>query len=126
MFASRLATFLSLSDSPDASLAPAKNGSSTSLIEQTILLAAQSWTGKDKAQHFFASAAFAAAGTAYGEHQNWSDARSRSFGLLFSIGIGAGKELYDSRQGGTGWSWKDFAWDVAGAMAGYGVYQAVN
>ncbi|WP_049601905.1 YfiM family lipoprotein, partial [Yersinia nurmii] len=66
-------------------------------------MANDSWTGKDKAQHFFASAAFAAAGTAYGEHQNWSDARSRSFGLLFSIGIGAGKELYDSRQGGTGW-----------------------
>ncbi|AJJ12350.1 hypothetical protein CH64_3478 [Yersinia rohdei] len=89
-------------------------------------MANDSWTGKDKAQHFFASAALAAAGTAYGEHQNWSDAKSRNFGLLLSIGIGAGKELYDSRQNGTGWSWKDFAWDVAGAVTGYSVYQAIN
>ncbi|MCW6569550.1 YfiM family lipoprotein [Yersinia ruckeri] len=85
-----------------------------------------SWTGKDKAQHFFASAVFAAAGTAYGDHQNWSDTRSRSFGLLFSIGIGAGKEFYDSRESGSGWSWKDFAWDVAGAITGYGIFQAAN
>ena len=89
-------------------------------------MANDSWTGKDKAQHFLASAALAAAGTAYGEHQNWSDAKCRNFGLLFSIGIGAGKELYDSRQGGSGWSWKDFAWDVAGAITGYSLYQTVN
>ncbi|MCE9941503.1 hypothetical protein LZ672_23980, partial [Serratia liquefaciens] len=44
-------------------------------------LANDSWTGKDKAQHFVASAAFAAAGAAYGDHQNWNEARSRSFGL---------------------------------------------
>ena len=30
-----------------------------------------SWTGKDKTQHFFVSAVLAAAGTAYGERQNW-------------------------------------------------------
>ncbi|MCB5315404.1 YfiM family lipoprotein [Yersinia intermedia] len=89
-------------------------------------MANDSWTGKDKAQHFLASAALAAAGTAYGENQNWSDAKSRNFGLLFSIGIGASKELYDSRQDGTGWSWKDFAWDVAGAITGYSLYQTVN
>ncbi len=85
-----------------------------------------SWTGKDKAEHFAASAILAAAGTAYGEHEGWNDARSRSFGLLFSIGLGAGKELYDSREAGTGWSWKDFAWDIAGAAAGYGAYQAIH
>lgn len=89
-------------------------------------LANDSWTGKDKAQHFIASAAFAAAGTAYGEHQDWSEARSRSIGLMFSIGLGAAKELYDSREGGTGWSWKDFAWDVAGAVTGYSLYHATR
>lgn len=89
-------------------------------------VANDSWTGKDKAQHFFASAALAVAGTAYGEHQNWSDAKSRNFGLLFSIGIGAGKEWYDSRQAGTGWSWKDFTWDIAGAITGYSLYRAAN
>ncbi|TFZ50119.1 YfiM family lipoprotein [Serratia proteamaculans] len=85
-----------------------------------------SWTGKDKAQHFVSSAAFAAAGAAYGDHQNWSEARSRSFGLMFSIGLGAAKELYDSREGGTGWSWKDFAWDVAGAATGYSLYHVTR
>lgn len=57
------------------------------------------WTGKDKVQHFIASAATAAAGSAYGTHQNWNEARCRSFGLAFSTGIGAAKELYDSRAG---------------------------
>ncbi|CAI1041420.1 YfiM family lipoprotein [Serratia entomophila] len=89
-------------------------------------LANDSWTGKDKAQHFVASAAFAAAGAAYGDRQNWNEARSRSFGLAFSVGLGAAKELYDSREGGTGWSWKDFAWDVAGAAAGYSLYHATR
>ncbi|CAI1035939.1 YfiM family lipoprotein [Serratia entomophila] len=89
-------------------------------------LANDSWTGKDKAQHFVASAAFAAAGAAYGDRQNWHEARGRSFGLAFSVGLGAAKELYDSREGGTGWSWKDFAWDVAGAAAGYSLYHATR
>jgi putative lipoprotein len=80
------------------------------------------WTGKDKAQHFVASAVLAAGGAAYGDHQNWSEAQSRNFGLLFSIGLGGAKELYDSREGGTGWSWKDFIWDVAGAATGYSLY----
>ncbi|MBF1996308.1 YfiM family lipoprotein [Serratia symbiotica] len=84
------------------------------------------WTGKDKVQHFIASAAMAAAGSAYGTHQNWNEARCRSFGLAFSIGIGAAKELYDSRAGGTGWSWKDFAWDVSGAAAGHSLYHATR
>ncbi|BFO11507.1 YfiM family lipoprotein [Serratia rubidaea] len=89
-------------------------------------LANDSWTGKDKAQHFIGSAALAAAGSAYGDHQNWSEPHSRTFGLMFAISIGAAKELYDSREGGTGWSWKDFAWDVAGAAAGYSLYHAAR
>lgn len=84
------------------------------------------WTGKDKTEHFVGSAILAAAGTAYGEHQGWNDAQSRSFGLLFSVGLGAGKELYDSRKAGSGWSWKDFTWDVVGAAAGYSAYQAIH
>ena len=80
------------------------------------------WTGKDKAEHFVGSAVLAAAGTAYGDHQGWNEARSRSFGLLFSVGLGATKALYDSREGGSGWSWKDFAWDIAGAATGYSAY----
>nr|WP_181400312.1 hypothetical protein [Klebsiella pneumoniae] len=27
---------------------------------------------------------------------------------------------------GSGWSWKDFAWDVAGATTGYAVWQLAH
>lgn len=80
------------------------------------------WMGKDKAQHFISSAFLSAAGNAYGEKQNWREEHSGSFGVLFAIDIGAAKELYDSREGGTGWSWKDFSWDIAGAATGYALW----
>lgn len=85
-----------------------------------------SWTGKDKAEHFAASAVLAAAGTAYAHNQGRNEAQSRSFGLMFSVGLGAGKELYDSREAGSGWSWKDFSWDIAGAATGYSAYQLIH
>ncbi|EMH7247232.1 hypothetical protein ACQUPK_005704, partial [Escherichia coli] len=49
--------------------------------------------------------------------------RSAMFGLMFSVSLGASKELWDSRPEGSGWSWKDLAWDVAGASTGYTVWQ---
>ena len=85
-----------------------------------------SWAGKDKAEHFAASAVLAAAGTAYANNQGRNEAQSRSFGLLFSVGLGAGKEFYDSREAGSGWSWKDFSWDIAGAATGYSAYQLIH
>lgn len=86
-------------------------------------LAQDQWSGQDKAQHFMASAILAAAGNEYGQHQGWSNSRSASFGLLFSVGLGASKELWDSRPEGSGWSWKDFSWDIAGAATGYTLWQ---
>lgn len=82
-------------------------------------MANDSWTGKDKAEHFVSSAVLSAAGSAYGDKQHLSEGRSASFGLMFALSLGAAKELYDSREGGSGWSWKDFSWDVAGAATGY-------
>ncbi|WP_265498070.1 YfiM family lipoprotein [Providencia rustigianii] len=81
------------------------------------------WKGKDKAQHFAFSAAMAAAGNAYADRQNMSHQQAAQFGILFSISLGTVKELYDSRAAGTGWSWHDFTYDVAGAVAGYTLYQ---
>ncbi|MEL4015299.1 YfiM family lipoprotein [Dryocola clanedunensis] len=86
-------------------------------------LAQDQWSGQDKAQHFMASAILAAAGNEYGQHQGWSNSSSASFGLLFSVGLGASKELWDSRPEGSGWSWKDFTWDIAGAATGYTIWQ---
>lgn len=89
-------------------------------------MAQDQWHGQDKAQHFIASAILSAAGNEYGHHQNWSDSRSANFGFLFSVSLGATKELWDSREAGTGWSWKDFTWDVAGAATGYAIWQLAN
>ncbi|MBK4716614.1 MULTISPECIES: YfiM family lipoprotein [Tenebrionibacter/Tenebrionicola group] len=90
----------------------------------TALHTAQdSWSGQDKAQHFIASAIFSAAGNEYGQRHGMSRDRSAGFGFIFSISAGAGKEWWDSRPGGTGWSWKDFIWDIAGASTGYAIWQ---
>ncbi|PKH21934.1 hypothetical protein CIG19_15465 [Enterobacterales bacterium CwR94] len=80
------------------------------------------WTGKDKAQHFIGSAIITAAAIEYGDKQHWRTRDSNAFGLMFSLSLGAGKELYDSRPTGSGWSWKDFAWDVAGAATGFALW----
>lgn len=89
-------------------------------------LAQDSWTGRDKAQHFVGSALLAVAGSAIAEHQSASPARSRNIGFGLAITFGALKEAWDSRPNGTGWSWKDFTWDVAGAAAGYSLYALSN
>lgn len=76
-------------------------------------MANDSWSGQDKAQHFLASAMLSAAGNEYAQHQGYSRDCSAAIGLMFSVSLGASKELWDSRPAGSGWSWKDFAWDVA-------------
>ena len=79
-------------------------------------MAEDRWTGRDKAEHVVAS------GSEYGHRQHLSGRQSRSVNILFSLSPGAGKELYDSRPNGSGWSWKDFAWDAAGAASGIALW----
>ncbi len=86
-------------------------------------MANDSWSGQDKAQHFIGSAMLSAAGNEYFQHQGVNRDRSAALGVMFSLSLGASKELWDSRPAGSGWSWKDFAWDVAGATTGYTVWQ---
>lgn len=102
-------------------------------ILPTILLLAgcthtahDQWSGQDKAQHFIASAALAAMGNEVAFHQGASSTRSANIGFLFSVSLGATKELWDSRPAGTGWSWKDFTWDIAGAATGYSLWRLAN
>jgi len=84
------------------------------------------WSGQDKAQHFIASAILTAAGSEVATRQGNSAVRSANIGFLFSVSLGATKELWDSRPAGTGWSWKDFAWDVAGAATGYSLWRLAD
>ena len=81
-------------------------------------MAEDQWTGRDKAEHFVASAVLATAGCEYGQRQHHSDRQSQTVSLT----PGAGKEWYDSRPNGSGWSWKDFAWDAAGAASGIALW----
>jgi len=89
-------------------------------------MANDAWSGQDKAQHFIASAMLAAAGNEYAQHQGINRDRSAAIGFMFSVSLGASKELWDSRPAGSGWSWKDFAWDVAGATTGYTLWQLAH
>ncbi len=86
-------------------------------------MANDSWSGQDKAQHFLGSAMLSAAGNEYAQHQGISRDRSAVYGVMFSVSLGATKEGGDSRPAGSGWSWKDFVWDVAGATTGFAVWQ---
>lgn len=85
-------------------------------------VAQDKWTGRDKAEHFFSSAALAAAGSEISQHQHQGRGQNLRFGFLFSLSFGVGKELYDSRSAGSGWSWKDLSWDVAGAATGLALW----
>lgn len=85
-------------------------------------MANDSWSGQDKAQHFIASAMLSAAGNEYSQHQGMSRDRSAMFGLMFSVSLGASKSFGIAALR-SGWSWKDFAWDIAGASTGYTVWQ---
>lgn len=84
-------------------------------------MANDSWSGQDKAQHFLASAMLSAAGNEYAQHRGYSRDRSAAIGLMFSVGLGASKNCGIAAR--SGWSWKDFARDVAGATTGYAVWQ---
>ncbi|VFT68014.1 lipoprotein [Escherichia coli] len=88
-------------------------------------MANDSWSGQDKAQHFIASAMLSAAGNEYAQHQGMSRDRSATFGLMFSVGWARQKNFGIAARG-SGWSWKDFTWDVAGATTGYTVWQLAH
>ena len=72
---------------------------------------------EDKALHFGVSAGLGAAGYALSSlivEPRWQRAAA---GAGLALAAGAGKELYDLGGAGDA-SWKDFTWDVAGAIAG--------
>jgi len=95
------------------------------LSAKTAAAAGDDWLGRDKFLHFGVSAAIA--GTSYAVsslvfEERWQRAVS---GGSVALAAGAGKELYDLSGAGDA-SWKDFAWDVAGAAVGVGVALAID
>lgn len=87
---------------------------------QDLTIETDDWFGRDKMLHFGTSAAIAAGGTWVGTRLFESDAGAAGFGLVLSLGAGGLKEWSDSRGGGDP-SWRDMAWNVAGAVVGAGV-----
>lgn len=79
------------------------------------------WISRDKAFHFDVSAGVAAVGYA-GSAAYLVDARWKALALGggAAIALGAAKEGWDALGYGDP-SWKDFAWDVVGAVAGLAI-----
>src|SRR5579859_3220699 len=89
---------------------------------------ADPWISRDKAFHFDVSAGIAAAG--YGVSAAWIvDARWKALAIGGGVALaaGAGKEILDATGllGGDP-SWKDFAWDAIGTVAGLAIAWGVD
>jgi len=77
------------------------------------------WFAKDKIQHFAVSAVFAGGSTLIANrHFDFNEDKSMTFGISFSISLGAAKEVADAKFPEETSSVKDFIWDIAGAAAG--------
>ena len=73
------------------------------------------WLGEDKLRHFGLS--FAAGSFAYGAGRVLLEADAAlGVSAAAAVAAGVGKEWLDVRRGRP-WSWKDLAWDAAGAAA---------
>jgi putative lipoprotein len=78
---------------------------------------ADPWFGPDKLEHFEAAGVLAAGGYAGASlaTDDWRLRATAGFGL--GVAAGAAKELWDLDGHGDP-SWRDFTWDVVGAVAG--------
>lgn len=79
-------------------------------VTPVVATVKDSWTGPDKVKHFGVSVALGIAAT------NLTTNKTTAFAL--SVAPGLAKELYDSRQPGNKFSYKDLAWDAIGAYVG--------
>lgn len=83
-----------------------------SLLFTTCSAKADEWTGPDKQEHFGGSAVVGMLLKA--KFDKLSTAQAVGIALI----PGVAKELYDSRKGGSGFSYKDMVYNAAGAYVG--------
>lgn len=77
------------------------------------------WLGKDKFLHFGYSAFFSGASSiALNRHFDYDRNDAIVIGVSVTVSLGAAKELIDYNSPGETSSYKDFIWDVAGALTG--------
>jgi len=77
------------------------------------------WLGKDKFEHFGYSAFLSGCTcTVAHRHFEYRSEKSLSIGIGFTVSLGAVKEFIDSKTPNHTASYKDFTWDIAGALTG--------
>ena len=74
------------------------------------------WLSPDKAKHFFASVFVESVSFSVLRASHASRSTALAGATIFSLGVGAGREIYDYYHPGTP-SLKDLAWDAAGIAA---------
>ena len=84
----------------------------TSFLNATFL------TEVDKQKHFAVSAVIGFTSSNIAYHYRYTETESFWIGVAVAMSIGVGKELYDSRNGGTGFDMEDIGADVMGAVLG--------
>jgi putative lipoprotein len=85
------------------------------------------WIARDKAFHFDVSAGIAAA--TYAASAAWlvdSRGKALAIGGAVTLAVGGAKELLDLAGVGGDPSWKDFAWDAIGMVAGLAIAWSVD
>lgn len=76
------------------------------------------WSSPDKLRHFGASAVIAAAAAQNARNHEREGCEAFRIGFVISSGVGIAKEAADDTLRHVGWSWRDLAMDVLGALAG--------
>jgi len=84
-----------------------------------------SWTGRDKFHHFWVSGVISGGAAAILKDQDVDDADQLPIAVGVALSFGVAKETYDIHARG-GWSWKDLAWDIVGALTGFAVVEALD
>jgi putative lipoprotein len=112
---------------PEAPLSRLGRGAAIALLLAAATAKADDdpWFGADKGIHFGASAGLAIAG--YGAAATFAESRPVriAYGASVALLAGIGKELWDTRAGGSG-SFKDLTYDVLGTAVGLAICWAID
>ena len=89
------------------------------IVRDDVPAKADTWLGKDKAQHFVASFLLVSFGSLWhSDHHDNGPGQDVRFGMGLSLSLGMAKEFRDLSAPGGRFSWKDIVADVAGTVVG--------
>ena len=88
------------------------------LLLATSLLNANFFEEEDKQKHFAVTSVIGFASSNIAYHYGYTKVESFWVGVAVAMSAGVGKELYDSRSGGSGFDMEDLGADALGATFG--------